>query len=68
MSTSNLIDFFDQHIEATTEFKQHLETLLNSFKEIERRRGPFLLITRAILKIEKVLNIIRATEMLRISN
>ena len=65
MSVSNLIDFFDQEIEATNELRSHLELLRNAMCSIQVNDGPFVLFTRALEHVDKLLELISATEQLR---
>ena len=65
MSTSNLIDFFEQEIEATTELKNNLESLLQSLLLIDQRYGRFALNSRAIFLTKRIINLITATENIR---
>ena len=65
MSVSALIDFFDKEIEATNELKLQLQNLQASIIEIQLNEGHFILLSKAIDHINRLLTLIRVTEELR---
>ena len=68
MSLFYLIDFFDQEVEPTNELKTQLEHLRDSIWLIQVTEGPFVMFTRALELINRILNLISVTESMRDSN
>ncbi len=65
MSLFNLIDIFENEVEITNDFKNHLVALHSTLLQIERTQGRSAITRETVLKLGALINLISATEEIR---